>query len=374
MRKIFLTIVVALLAISLAAPPASAVDLGIGENLAKLKDVSDLWFDHDNDLSTPSVLRIGNTGMPPVVGEEQRTLFQVTTIFDEGGGVVFDTSDPTELTGLLYDLVLAGPPTPYGSGFILDFVPYGRNPLLVDADGDTIGAVDPTTGAPIVFGGVMEVYEDAAKDYTQDPGGVGAWDAILPTAPAPPLPVPSLYPAGAGPSFWTEGASGVGHAGAVGADAFPGATEGTYWLSAAFIELQYLANMGVLIDPALIPGGIPFAAGTVLREFVDLSAGSGHGFAYANIFGGAMASMFERGTGGPLADLALLFNVDGPIVVPIPGGGMGLYDTLVYQGLGYWLIDSEDPVVFGIIPEPATLSLLGLSLLGLAGIRLRRKK
>lgn len=358
-----------MLALALTAPPASAVNLSIGENLAKLKDVSDTWINPDGDFSTPSIVKpTGMDGVPPGPGHENRTLFKVMTILDKGDAVVFDTSDPTELTGLLYDLVLVGPPIPSGSGFILDFVPYGRNALLVDADGDSTGALDPTDGHLITFGGVLEMYEDAAKDYTQDPGGVGAWDALLPAAVPPGL--PHGGPAsGEGPYFWTEGASGVGHVGAAGADTFLGATEGTYWLSAALVELQYLANIGVIIDPALIAGGIPLTPGTVLREFIDLTAGTGHGFAYANIFGGAMAPIFERGIAGPLADMAILFDINTPIFA-----AGTLSDTLVYQGIGYWPVDSEDPVVFSIIPEPMTLSLLGLSLLGLAGIRLRRKK
>lgn len=362
MRKIFLTIVVALLAISLAAPPASAVNLTFGdEHLAKLKDVSNLYSDKDPG----GALEHEDLGETIDLGDEQRTLFQVTTIYDESG-VVFDTSDPTELTGLLYDLKVLGTHFVPG-GVWIDFGPALRNPLTLDNDGDSTGAVDPTTGLPIVFGGVLEVYEDALKNYTQDPGGVGDYDDKLPA------PIPVASDPGSGPSFWTEGAAG--HVGAAGADTFPGATEGTYWLAAAFVELQYLANIGVIVDPAGV--GLGFAQGAVLREFIDFTAGSGHGFAYANIFGGAVAGILERNIlpGFPLAlvDLALLFNVNTPFLT-FPGGVPTANDTLVYQGRGQWQVDSEDPMVFAVIPEPATMTLLGLSLLGLAGIRVRRKK
>jgi hypothetical protein len=368
------------LAVAIVAPPASALDLDADEFLAKFKDVSTIYSDQDGDGSLePEAL-----GDPINVGDEQRTLSQVTTIFDSGGGVVFDTSSTAELTTMLYDL--AAVPTLVPGGVVIDFIPAGRNPITTDADLDSTGPdgvygtaddpLDPTTAAPITFGGVLEIYQDTTKDYSQDPGGVGRYDAKLPSG----VPVP--LDAGNGPSFWTEGAAG--HvAGGPGADTFTGATDGSLWLGAVLVELQYLANVGVIVDPATI-GGVPFTPGTVLREVLDFSAGSGSGFAYMNAVGGSLAPSLLRGLAGPLADAAILFDLNTPIVTSDPDGsiaaGLGqtgdetLSDTLVYQGLGQWQVDSEDPVVFAIIPEPTSMSLLGLSLVGLLGARWRKKK
>jgi hypothetical protein len=388
MRKILLVFSVAFLGVILAAGPAGAITLEADEYLGKFKDVSDIFIDDDGTFATPSVVDpAGLDAIPPGPGDEQRTLTQLTNLFDSSGSVVFDTSSPTQLTGLLYDLeVAAVGAVPSGTGFILDFVPQGRNPLTTDVDLDSTGPdgaygtaddpLDPVTGAPITFGGVLEIWEEAKAapgyiPYTQDPGGVGRWDSALPASPS----VPHGGPAsGEAPYFWTEGASGVGHAGPAGADTFPGATEGTYWLAANFVDLNYLVNIGVVGAPV-----VPFAPGTVVREFIDLSTGSGSGFAYGNIVGGAAAPSFLRGLAGPLADISILFDLNTPIADLGADGLPGtaddtIKDTVVYQGLGHWAVDSEDPVVFAIVPEPASLSLLSIGLLGLVGLRSKKRK
>jgi hypothetical protein len=345
---------VAALVVSLIPAQASAVSLTEGEYLAKLKDVSNLFSDKepgDGDLE-PECL--GESVDP---GDEQRNIFLVTSIFNEGGTSVFDLSSPTELTGMLYDLeVLAV--TLVGTNLTIDFGdPVARNPLPGDVDGDIAGLPGGFS-----FGGVLEVYEDATKDYTTDPGGVGRYDAKLPAAP------PVCQDAGSGPSFWQEGQ------GLAIRDQFPNVSDGALWLSAALLDLNYMVSIGQVVSPA-----IPFAAGTLLRENIDLSTGAGSGFAYANVFGGSFAPMIVRGLGGGLADLSLLFDLNTPILDFGPDGIPGtaddlLKDTLVYQGLGQWQLDSEDPVVFATIPEPASMSLLGLGLIGLIGAGWKKRR
>lgn len=348
MRKLVF-VAVALAVLVWAATPASAVSLaGLGvERLVKIKDHSALFV--PSQTGGPAVPR--NLSTPPNIfpGDEQRTIFQATDIFDEGGNSIFDLSSPTELTGVMYDLRV-GQVAVVGGAIYIDFVPMGRNPLTAG------GATDFDGNALPSFGGVLEVYE-GAHNYTADPGGAGLLQSALPPTGAP---VPLNLPANAAPNFWVEGQTTGSR------DFFPTVTDGTYWLSAQLIDMSYLISIGLVTDP-VSTGEPAFAAGTVMREVLFPSTGSGSGFAYANIFGGSAANDLQGDFGGPRVDIAMLFDVNTPRFF-----NNRLFDTLVYQGPGWWPVDSEDPVVFAI-PEPATMCLLGLGFLGLAGARRVRK-
>jgi len=378
MTKRALSVVGALAILAILAAPGMALTLSVGEKEAKFSDWSDLYFDHDANAATPMLPR-PLSGLPPTVGDENRSIIQGTTIKDVATNVAeFTLADPTELTGLMYDLMLiAVTPVPTVSplAYQLDFAPLGRNPLP---------GLLPGTG------GVVEIYEDATKDFTSDPGGVGRLDTgvglpmlapgvpppiLLPDAAPAPSP-PGAGPGDAGPRFWTEGqlvGPGV-------RDSFPGASDGTLWLSGAFVDFAQLGIVG-------------HAPGTVLTETLDLTTGVGKGSGVLHVMGGSVLPVLDIGLWGVTAgadgipgtaddvslDMTINFNISTPRVDAGPDGIFGtaddtLLDVPGYSGLGYWQVDSEDPASFGIVPEPATLSLLGTGIIGLFALRRRKRR
>ncbi|MFO8007312.1 MAG: SdrD B-like domain-containing protein [Candidatus Brocadiia bacterium] len=298
---------------------AHGADLTPGEKLMKFRDHGCFYAEAAG--AARSAIPLSELGTIPE-GAEYRVIFQVTSIFNDLGTPEFDTSSPTELTGVIYDLELVQVVSS-GNVFVMDFAPLGRNPITSDVDGDIA-----TLPGGYVAGGVTEIYEGPSGDYTADPGSVPNYDTKLPATP----PVP--FDSGNAPGQWSEG--GAGHSGAVGADTMVTVTDGDYWLATVMLDLNYLVSAGVVNPPST-----SFATGAVLRIQFDQSSGTGSGFAYANVVGGSFADQIDRARLGPLTDLALLFDV----AIPIYAEGE-LKDTLSYQGVGQWTIDSQDPIVF----------------------------
>lgn len=334
MRKI-----IAALAVLAVATPAFAVDLTGSEFLVKIKDHSAIYDAAGSPVGLlpmvqnpgPGTPWILNPVSPLAVGNEQRTIFQATTIFDEDGNADFDTSSPTELTGVLANLVITKVTFTTATNAVIDF-----------------GLKDPAAAKN------LRVFEDATKDYDADPANAGLLQTVLPTAPGAGVVVPVN---GAPNQFF-------------GNLEFPTVTDGTLWLEADLVDLSVLQALGVVA-----PSGVAIDPGTLLREEIDFAQGSGHGFGYFDVTGGSYAGHITQGYvqdqfGNPTdADLAMLFDLNLPIANLFTGRWQ---DTLVYQGPGYWTVDSEDPVVFGTIPEPASLTLLSIG--GLAVLGLRRRK
>ena len=396
MRKTLLLPLVVFMAIAIAAPPASAVSIVPGPKVGQFYDYSALWDldQSDQDPDTAGVqppatqgTAVDHDGPRGVhMWAEQRSVLRVSSIIDEASlNPDFGISDPDELTGLMYELELAQIHLWAGS-IVLDFAPVGmgagspnlpRNPLGADVDGDSAALV----GMGWAVGGVIEIYEDLTKDFDVDPlnnpnqdyettigagivppvGGIG-------TAPAPTI------PAGAGVTQWVEGQSTAQR------DSFATVTDDTLWLSMALVDLNYVLSTGEI---ALTVGEPGFVANTVLREYLTFDGAKGRGMAYANVFGGSAQAMVDRGYIQPFVDVAMEFEVttvsfsdqNGSWASGLTYDGDELItDNGSYRGVGHFTVDSTDPFRFGVIPEPTTVSLLGLSLLGLFGTALRKRR
>jgi len=349
MRKVLAVLAV----LAIVAGSASAFDLEAGLYSGSITDRSNVYSggnqpDDDSDYALPET-----PGSPVNVGDEQRTVFSLDALsfgvldvnpfsgdvkITETGPSV--TYTPKNLKGVLYDINVSG---------ITNGVPVAGDGLLHDiyktpggrytSTGGTDGTWTDTVASPSVglvtsaggYGGLLVIYED-------------------PTAGTP------TNPFSAGPSAWREPGQ-PGHvasplAGVLSdSDNFPGITDqGLVWLVAVLTPLPASAYN--------FPVGAP--AGTVLVEkgFSVDSGGTGDasGIAFANIIGGSAASLFMLDIFGAGRDIRIDFDIDFDANGTVDG----------------WQVESDDPVQFGAIPEPATLTLLGLGLASLGVIRRRK--
>lgn len=341
MRKTLLAGLVVMLALALTAPPARAVTLPATYLRASVVDRSNLFGDTDLN-GTFETARV--PGFPILVGDENRTVVSIDAInygapgFDGAGvlqirdlspiqGVNTYTND--ELNGMWYDMVIDPaslitvppvPTAPFPSTLL--FRPGlrytnagGVHGTWIDTAPGGGGFLATTAGG---FGGLMVLYED-----------LGATD---------------FNPGGAGPAAWTEGSVVTGDPSLPTSDGFPTISDVVPWLIA-------------VLGPMPAAYGLPpqiVAVESLSLDALGFEANSG--LAFANIIGGTAAAMFQMDTFGLGLDIRIEFE---PELLGTP-----------YDG---WQTKSDDPTQFAIIPEPASLSLLGLSLLGLAVARWRKK-
>ena len=328
------------------ATPASALYLKAGELLAHFTDASALYVDDDGDPATPRIPRppvmwnkidpqVVPPGWQPLIEtepdwcDEERVVVDINQFLQ--GGTPYYSMPGGELTGLLYDLHLdvGEVSTNVAGQTILDlyYGPLGRNPLTPDAD------------SPAGSGGVLEMW----LDPTPDGEGVTLFDPMND---------------GLAPFYWAEGGGPGGRDGYPTVNNIAGTPDDSVlWLQCVFAPLFWVDLDGDGFDE------------TPIYKHEQINVDTGAGFLdgmYVNIIGGSAADLFDRDVYGPGLDLSLTGTLWGPPHATYWGSP---------QDIGNWAVRSSDPAQGNVsaIPEPATMMLLGLGLLGL-GARIRRKK
>ena len=210
--------------------------------------------------------------------------------------------------------------------WVLFFGPGGRYTTGGGTDGtwadlytpDGSAPVDSATGA----GGLIVVYDDPALNT----------DLTI------------------GPSAWSEGTGGASADGSLSAsDVFPTISDVEPWLIIALMPLEPAWALAL---------GAP--AGSVIYEKVGTPLTTGTGRAWGNIIGGSSLATTQWGTDvfGPGLDVRLDYQAK----------------VTQYPGQDGWTAVSVDPIMFTVVPEPASMTLLGLGLASLAGLAARRKQ
>lgn len=362
MRKIGLLVAaLAIVAVCVPAAFADEINLPAGPVWGHLSDWSSLY--RDGEAYDERDFDPGDPDAVPQPGDEGRALAYINQFYNaDSGDVYWSPSSASELTVLEYDFVVPGGNAWYWTGTQYVMV------------GNTGGVIPGTLGKYELFfipgpdyGGRIDAWLDTSPDW--DDGSSYVWEA--------------------GPDVWVRPGGNYTdpYLGVITPDDYPGAsdllrdssgvdTDVELWLTGTYAPLFSDDNLNSVRDPwemdliwfdqFFIGGG---GTANVYDPGIDpvgvygisgwTPGGLGSGWAWIDFDGGTYFPNIVQDSLGIGYDLSLSADLH-----PSSYGERGLWGTR-----------SSDPTYMEVIPEPTSLALLGLGVLGLAGrIHRRRRK